>query len=152
MKHILEKLKGFKYRASTTENYLNMWRQFNKFLLKLDYMPHSWEERTALYGAYLVQSGIQSSTLKSYMSAIKSLLLDDNYNWNQDQMILNTLTRSCRMLNDTVKTRLPIHKYLLEMILFKLERMFEGQYYLEIMFKAFFILSYYGLFGLANWR
>ena len=129
---------------------MTVWRQFNRFLLKLDFMPKSWEERAALYGAYLVESGIQSATLKSYMSVIKSWLIDDNYKWNQDEILLNTLTRCCRMLNDMVKTRLPIHKYLLEMMLFKIERMFGTQPYLQTMFKAFLILSYYRLFWVGE--
>ena len=61
-------------------------------------------------------------------------------------MYLHTLTSTCKKLHDVIYIRFPIHKNLLEMILFDLERMFSDQPYLEYMFKAFFILSYYDLF------
>ena len=80
------------------------------------------------------------------MSAIKTTLIDDNYDWDQNKVYLNTLTKACRKLNDTVRTRLPIHKTLLELILFELERLFSAQPYLECMYKALFSLYYYGLF------
>ena len=45
------------------------------------------------------------------------------------------------------KTRLPICCGYLEMLLFEVERYFSGrsQYYLECLYKAVFILSYYGM-------
>ena len=70
-------------RKSTTDNYLGIWRSLNKFSLNLDdRLTGSWEEKTALFGAYLVECGIQSSTLKSYFSAIKHVLKLDGYEWN----------------------------------------------------------------------
>ena len=49
--------------------------------------------------------------------------------------------------NDSVRTRLPIQAVLLELILFELERIYlkSNQIYLEKLFKAIFILGYYGL-------
>ena len=44
-----------------------------------------------------------------------------------------------------VYTRLPIQCSLLEMILFEIQRIFDGQYYLELLYKALFGLAYYGL-------
>ena len=77
MNLIIEKLECQRNRSSTNRNYYNIWRKFNDFVFKLDAKPKSWEERTSLYGAYLVDQGVQSSTLKSYVSAIKCVLVTD---------------------------------------------------------------------------
>ena len=131
-------------------NYISVWRQFNNFIIKLDELPESWEDRVTLFGAVLVDSGIQSSTLRSYFSAIKCMLVDDGYKWDQNKVLVNTLTRTCKCVNDVVRTRLPIQKSLLEMLCFKIECTYAAQPYLERMFKAFFLLLYYGLFRIGE--
>ena len=66
------------------------------FLLKLDVKPASWEERTTLFIAHLIHDkGIQSSTVKSYISAIKCMLVDDDYDWQDDKVLWLSLTRAC---------------------------------------------------------
>ena len=98
----------------------------------------------------LVQSCVQSSTLKSYVSAIKTTLVDDGYLWDDNKLILNTLTHACKAINDRVTTRLPIHKGLVELILFEIKRMFTDQPVLETMYTAWFLLAYYGLFRVGE--
>ena len=74
-----------KNRQSTKENYLAIWRHFNKFLIKLDRRPPLWEDRVSLFSAYLIEHRkVQSSTLRSYISAIKRILTDDGYEWNNN--------------------------------------------------------------------
>ena len=93
---IIEKLKANMNRSSTVKNYLSIYRHFNKFLMCLDEKPKFWEERVALFGAYLIEyHKVQSSTLKSYVSAIKQTLQCDGYLWNDDLVYLNVLFRSC---------------------------------------------------------
>ena len=65
-------------------------------------------------------------------------------------MILSTLVCACRIVNDRVKTRLPIQVGLLEIILFELQRLFKTQPYLENLYKAIFIVAYYGLFRVGE--
>ena len=60
-------------------------------------------------------------------------------------MLLDSITKACRLVNDTVYQRRPIQKGLLEQILFEVECIFSEQYYHEILYKAAFILAYYGL-------
>ena len=84
------------------KTYLSIWQQFNKFVIKLDVKPNTWEERTALFLAYLVENGAQSSTLKSYISGTKRILIDDGYQWNDNVILFSTLTKSCRVINDRV--------------------------------------------------
>ena len=99
-----------------------------------------------MYCAALIQEGAQSATLKSYISAIKAILRDDGYEWNENRVLLGSLTRSCKLINDRVRTRLPVNQGLLEMMLFELERLLSNQPFLMILYKAMFALAYYGLF------
>ena len=142
---MIEKLKMKQYRTTTGRNYVRVWRLFNSFLLKLDEMPQSWEDRTTLFIRHLINEGMQSSTVKSYVSAIKKLLVIDGYKWKDELVLLGSLTRVCRLTNDLVRTRLPIHCSLLELILFEFQREFASQPYLQALYKALFALGYYGL-------
>ena len=128
--------------------YLSVWRQLNKFVISLDYKDNlSWEEKTALFGAYLIDRGIQSSTLKSYFSAIKHVLKQDGYMWDDNKAILSSLIKSCKLENDRLKIRLPVQKGLLELLLFEIERYYSNntQPYLIALYKALFSLAYYGM-------
>ena len=62
-------------------------------------------------------------------------------------MLLGSLTKACKLINDKVHTRLPIQCGLLELILFEIQRVYgsAGQHYLQIMYTALFALSYYGM-------
>ena len=95
MNNIIERLKSRRVRQSTAENYLTIWRLFNKFVLRLDRRPPSWEDKDTLLYAYLIDKGYQSSTVKSYMSAIKSVLQDDGYSWSENKVLISALTRAC---------------------------------------------------------
>ena len=122
-----------------------------KFLLWLDYMPETWEHRVQLFGAFLIEERkVQSSTLKSYISAIKTTLTTDNYEWDDQLVWLNSLIRSCRMVNDVWRIRLPIQFRLFELLLFEVERLMASQPYLEILYKAIFCLAYYGLLRVSE--
>ena len=75
---VMDRLKSQK--DSTARNYLSIWRHFNTFLIRLDRRPNSWKERTAFFCSYLIQKGrTQSSTIASYISAIKTTLKNDGY-------------------------------------------------------------------------
>ena len=153
MKLILEKLQRQKHRDTTKLAYLGIWRNFNKFVIRLDHIPPTWEERTCLYIAYLAAEGNKSSTIKSYISGIKSILDDDGYVWNQNAFKFASLTRGCKLENDRVKTRLPIRLKLLELILDKIEIHYlrkRNQPYLNKLYKCLFVLAYYGLLRIGE--
>ena len=101
---------------------------------------------------YLAGRGTKSTTIRSYVSAIKVTLTDDNHIWNNELVLLNILIRACRSTNDVVRTKLPIQCKLLELILFEIDREFEmnNQHFLSVMYKTLFIISYYGLFRLGE--
>ena len=95
----------------------------------------------------MIQQGKQSSSIKTYVTAIKKLLVLDGYQWQDSEVLLNSLTRACKIINDRVTDRFPISYKLLELILVEVERYYTklNQPYLEYLYKAIFILSYYGM-------
>ena len=72
--------------------------------MRLDVKPKFWKDCATLFGTALVEDRVQSSTLKSYMTAIKRTLIDDNYDWNDNRVLVNTLTKACRLINNKVRT------------------------------------------------
>ena len=152
---VLKKLKAKQTCDSTSANYHSIWRNFNKFFLSLDRYPRdlSWEQKTVLFGTYLVDKGSQSSTIKSYFSAIKHVLKLDGYDWDDKKVMLNTITKSCQLINDEVFVRLPICMKLLDAILFELERFYgkvNPQPFLEKLYKAAFVIAYYGMMRIGE--
>ena len=147
MQTIIDRLMSQQTRKSTAKTYLSVWRQFNNFIIKLDRRPKLWEDRVTLFVGYLIDKGMQSATVKSYVSAIKRMLIDDKYKWKDENLALSSLTRACKLKNDILKVRLPIHCGFLEMILYEIHRIFNKkcQPYLCILYQALFALGYYGL-------
>ena len=143
----MDRLIANQNRDSTMKMYLSIWRQFNRFIISLDRIPKLWEDRTTLFIGYLIDKGIQSATVRSYVSAIKTTLLADKYKWKDELVLVRSLSKACRIINDRLTTRLPIHCSLLEMILFEVQRIFSkrNQWYLEHLFKVLYAISYYGL-------
>ena len=80
IKNTIERLRLLRYRNSTRRNYYIIWKAFNKFFLKLDIKPDSWEDRLTLFVGYLIDQNKQSATIKSYISAIKAVLKEDGKN------------------------------------------------------------------------
>ena len=93
----------------------------------------------------MVARGAQSSTIRSYASAVKAVLSSDGYEWNDQKVLLNTIIKACKLENDSVKTRLLVGCGLLELILFSVDRFYSSQPYLSLMYKSIFLLGYYGL-------
>ena len=156
LQHMRDDLQNSKHRPSTKENYHGVWRTFNAFVIMLDKIPSSWEERTSLYCTYLIRvKGLQSSTVKSYVSAIKDKLVSDGYQWSDEKVLLSSLTKACKIENDELCDRLPIQKSLMEMIIFEMERIYPSQIkntrlYEEILFKCLYAITYYGLFRVSE--
>ena len=111
-----------------------------------------WEVRVSYFGAYLIEAHkVKSSTLKSYISALKHTIKNDGYEWNDSKVWLSSLVKSCKIQNDVVKICLPIKFNLLEQILFEIDRYFNyAQPYLTTMYKAMFSLAYYGLMRVSE--
>ena len=146
---MIDGLQHNKNRVTTRKAYHKIWVKFNKFLLKLDHVPEKWEQKVAYYCSYLMDIECkQSSTLKTYVSAIKSVLAADGYEWDNSLLLMTSLTGTCKLQNDVFRTRLSIQKGLLELVIFQVENLFgtsRNQPYLERLYKTAYILFYYGL-------
>ena len=84
------------------------------------------------------------------MSAIKSILVDDGYCWDESKLVARTLMKACKIVNDCVRTRLPIKTKLLEILLFEVKRYYHAQVYLSILYQTLFCTAYYGLFRIGE--
>ena len=147
---MLESMINNTTRMSTKNNYTTIWRAFNKFIIRLDVIPESWEQRAALYYAHLVHNGVQSVTIRSYISAIKSTLKLIKYKWNDDTVLLDAVIKSCKIDNDRVHVRFPIKEKLLELILMEISRIQSQQPYLELLYQTIICLGYYGMFQVGE--
>ena len=92
----MEYLKRSRHWESMKRNYIGIWRHFNEFFIRLDIKPISWEDRLNSFVAHLINKNRKSSTIKSYISAIKAVLVDGDIELNEDTYLLNSLIKSCK--------------------------------------------------------
>ena len=149
----IERLRVWRHKGSTRENYYAIWKNFNQFYIRLDRKPGKWEDRILLYVAFLIESNKKSTTIRSYVSALKAILTVNKIEINEDRFLLSSLTRACKMKNDSVKTKLPIHKSLLNLILKMINdeiKLKDNQPDLAVLYQALFATGYYGLFRIGE--
>ena len=139
-----------RHRDSTKAQYYSVWKTFNKFFIKLDKKPEHWEDRIVLFVGYLVEEKKKSSTVKSYILAIRAVLFGAGISVSVDQTLLNALTRACKLKNDTLHTRLPIKFPLFQLIISTLGDLLATQPYLLLLYRAIFTTAYYGLFRIGE--
>ena len=110
-------------------------------------MPICWEDRIVLYVGYLFQKNKKSSTIRSYLSAIRAVLKAEKVELNEDLFLLTSLIRACKLKNDQIHTRLSITRGLLDVLLRKTNQYFreQGQVYLAALYCSLFSTAYYGL-------
>ena len=146
IRSIIDKLKYEGRRSSTRKNYHTVWKLFNQFFIKLDVKPATWEDRLILLTGYLIDNGRKSSTVKSYILAIKAVLREDDVELNEDRYLLNSLIKSCRYYNDTVQMRFPICKDLVRLIIQQIPTLFSSeQPYLVKLYQTIISTAYFGL-------
>ena len=152
LQNIVERLKSERHRNSTRLNYYAIWKQFAKFYARLDIKPQTWEDRLVLFVGYLVEQGKQSSTVRSYLLAIRSVLAEDNYFLCENQFLITSLTKACRLRNDLVHTHFPIYKELMLILLREIDERFNkaNQPYLAVMFTTLISTAYFGLFRIGE--
>ena len=104
-----------------------------------------------LFIGFLVDQKKQSSTVKSYLSALRAILKDDDVKLNEDLLLISSLTQACSYTNDRARTRLPIQKTL-SVILKQVETHFTemNQPYLAILHKTMFSTMYFGLLRISE--
>ena len=148
--NIVEQLRLQQHRDSTRKNYYLVWRLFNNFIIKLDVRPSSWEDWLTLFVGHLIHEKKQSSTVKSYVSAIEAVLKTHDINIDEDTYLLASLIRACKLKNDSVRTRFPIQKGMLHVLLHKVEEYYSKQLYLSLLYCTLFCTTYYGMFRISE--
>ena len=147
---IIEDLKQHQHRDSTKRNYYAIWKTFNKFFIRLDCKPTTWEDRLTLFVGHLVHQNKKASTVKSYISAIRSVLFEVNVELQEDKTLLMALTKACKLRNDTIKIRLPIQRGMLAILMNQLNIIYDSQPYLRVLYRAMLITVYFGLFRISE--
>ena len=148
---IVDQLQMHQHRDSTRKNYYTVWKLFNEFFIRLDVKPSAWEHRLTLFVGYLINSN-KKSTVRSYISAIKAVLKMNKIKIQEDQYLLTSLTRACKLKNDTVKNRLPISKSMLSVLLRTAKNHFDvmGQPFLSTLYSTILLTMYLGMFRVSE--
>lgn len=142
---ILRLIKQHQIRDTTKQKYYQAWIKPNKFLLKFKSLPDSWEEKLVLYATHLADTGKRKNTISSYISGIRHILRMDGVELNSTSVEIAAITRACKLTEEAVIIRLPIHKRLLVVLLDQLNLTFADQPYLRVLYRAMFTAGYYGL-------
>ena len=150
MQNIVDELKLQAHRDSTKTNYYGIWKAFNRFYIRLDEKPNTWDDRVTLFVAFLIDTKKKSSTIKSYISAIRAILKQHmGIKVCQDSVILASLIRACKLKNDVIQTRLPIRRGLLHILISSVEKLFHHPYVITLS-QALLATSYFGLFRVGE--
>ena len=91
--------------------------------------------------------------IRSYLSAVRAVLAENNIRINENLFLINSLTHACKLKNDQVITRLPIDKGLLNLLIKETDRYFavvKNQPYLCCLYKALLASGYYGLLRISE--
>ena len=146
----METLRHQQHRDTTKRNYYTVWRIFSNFFVRLDRKLVKWEDCLTLFVVHLINTRKQSSTVKSYISVIKSVLRDCNIKLQEDQYLITSLTRTCKLKSDQIRNRLPLQKGILGILLRHLSEKYCDQPYLAAMYKALFSTMYFGLLRISE--
>lgn len=95
----LERLKHRSLADTTHETYHSAWCSFNDFVIKLNATPDRWEDRLILFVVFLIDKKHLPSAIKTYTSAIKSVLQEDGVETNLDSFILASLLKACKYVD-----------------------------------------------------
>ena len=146
----IDSLKQNRVCKNTQKNYQSVWKVFNEFFVRLDVKPHTWEERICLFVGYLISMNKRSQTVRSYVSALRGILKLDGVILNENQFLLSSLTRACKLQNDRVRIRLPIKRPLLNLLLKEMFLHFSQQPYLSSLYRTLFCVAYFGMFRIGE--
>ena len=109
--------------------------------------------RLTFYIGFLIKENKQSQTIKSYISAIRKILKENNIEINENKFLFSALTKACKLNNARVTTRLPIQKGMLKILLKEVHNKFliwENQPYLHAPYTVLFSTAYFGLFRIGE--
>ena len=112
----------------------------------MDSKPSNWEDRLTLYVGYLVHCNRQSATVKSYVSAIRAVLQENDIEIQENKFLISALTKACKLNNDIVCTHQPIHREMLDAILKEIHNRYLqcDQPYMAVLLTCIFSTAYFG--------
>ena len=99
-----------------------------------------------------MENNRQSATVKSYISAIKAILKEHKIVVNPDECLISSMTLACRLKNDQIKTRLPIKKGMLRLVLEEIVKYYykRNQPYLAALYTTMMSTMYHGLLRISE--
>ena len=150
IQQIVDQLSMEKHRNSTKLTYHYIFTLFNQFFIRLDAKPCDWEDHLILFTGFLVENKLKSSTIKSYISAIRSVLADLKEPISENNYLLKSLTRACCLRNDVIVTKLPVTKDVLRLLLISLQQLHAVQPYLLKLYSAMLVSAYYGMLHIGK--
>lgn len=133
--------------------YKTAWDAMNTFYCKLDKKPKPWEQRKALYIAYMIKNRYEKATIQTYIAGIKYILrnilhvdVDDN------AFRFTALVKAAHYKNNKVNLRMPIKINLLNRILEEIPKIpwFANQPHLIALYRAMFVSAYYSLLRIGE--
>ena len=88
----------------------------------------------------------------SYVLVIRSVLMENYIEVQEDKFLFTALTKACKLNNDVVCARMPIHKGLLNMVLKETYNRYMrcNQPYLTVLYTCIFSTAYFGLFRISE--
>ena len=99
----------------------------------------------------LAKQNSKSNTIKLYISAIKAILSYGNIELNKHKVLLNSLTQACKLNNDRINMKLPVHRNLLSILITSIHKLYKApQPYLICLYLVLLLTMYYGLFHIGE--
>ena len=105
-----------------------------------------------MFVGHLIETKKQSSTVRSYISAVKAVLKMHNIRIQEDEYLLASLTKACKLKNDKFRARLPIHKSMLAVLLNHTHAHFleHNQPFLVTLYCTIFSTMFFGMFRVSE--
>ena len=107
-----------------------------------------------LFTGFLIDNNLKSTSVRSYISAIRAVLTENTIEINDNKFLLNSLTRACKLQNDKIITRLPIRKDLFLLLVKEIGAYYgqqnRNQPYLVFLYRVMFTAAYYGLLRIGE--
>ncbi len=134
--------------SSTRAGYIKAYRMFIEYVQRLDPIPTRWETAIEVYRGHLIERGLQSSTIASYIAGIRSRLQLDGVVLHENEYAMKQMHRAAKK-RDVQRIRKPVSFTLLSQALDRLQFVIDDKYELQL-FKAIFVTAYYGMFRIGE--
>ncbi len=115
---------------------------------RLDPIPTKWETAIEVYRGHLIERGLQSSTIASYIAGIRSRLQLDGVILQENEYAMKQMHRMAKK-KDVERIRKPVPLTLLTQALDCLHFVTDSKYEHDL-FAGIFVTAYYGMFWIGE--